>query len=290
MSERLLSIVIVEYDTPEMLARCLDSIGRHLEGVPNEVVVVDNASPQDRVLALDRGRWPFARGIRLPANVGFGQGNNAGVVECRGDVLLLLNPDTELTDGSLVDAVCRFREAAGRELWGFRLHWPDGTFQNSFSAEIRCGDYLLSYSLLARLARFVPRIRSHKYDSAVPDVPTKVGVVYGTAMMMWTDDFRRLGGFDPAYHLYFEDIDLCDRFRSQLAGRIVYHPEVTIIHHVRSASGGAAAPPSREYLASKYRYGRRKCGRAAVAVMVVLDGLAGMARRIRTLSGGSRSA
>lgn len=291
MSEDLLSILIVDYNTPEMLARCLDSIGRHLDGVRKEVVVVDNGSQQDRVLIIDEARWGFARSIRLPGNVGFGKGNNAGVAECRGDVLLLLNPDTELTDGSLDVALGRFRETAGAELWGFRLLWPDGSFQNSFSTEIRCGDYLLSYSLLARLARFVPRIGAHKYGNVAPSVPTEVGVVYGAAMMMRTEDFRRLGGFDPSYHLYFEDVDLCDRFRSQLGGHIVYHPEVSIVHYVRSTSGGAAAPPSREYLTSKYLYGRRKCGPAFVAVMAVLDRLAGVARRVLALARrrGSRS-
>ncbi len=291
MSEDLLSILIVDYNTPEMLARCLDSIARHLHGVAKEVVVVDNGSRQDRVLTIDEARWGFARRIRLPVNVGFGKGNNAGAAECRGDVLLLLNPDTELTGGSLGEAVDRFRETAGTELWGFRLLWLDGSFQNSFSTEIRCGDYLLSYSLLAKLARFVTRIRAHKFGNVVPVLPTEVGIVYGAAMMMRMGDFRRLGGFDPSYHLYFEDVDLCDRFRSQLGGRIVYHPEVSIVHHVRSTSGGAAAPPSREYLTSKYLYGRRKCGRAAVAAMIVLDGLAGVARQVRALAGrrGSRS-
>ena len=273
--DRLLSIVVVNFNTTELLGACLRSLEQHLVGVDFECVVVDNASTVDgfeEVVA----EHAFCRALRLDSNVGFGAGSNAGVAVARGDVLLLLNPDTELVDGSVASAVHEFARSMPFEIQGLGLLWPDGSFQNSFSTSLSYSDYLFAYGPLWRIA---PGVQSrHKYGNREPGAPFEVGVVYGTAMLMRRCDYVAADGFDDAYFMYFEDVDFCDRFRSS-GGAVVQHPEARVVHCVRASSGGARNAPSPAYLESKYLYGRRRFGSLAVLPARLADRLAAFIRR-----------
>jgi GT2 family glycosyltransferase len=94
-----LSIIIVNYNAPAAIAKCLQSIDAHL-ALEKEVIVVDNNSTEEHLDDLAR-QYAFVKVLRLPTNTGFGYANNVGVRNARGEKILLLNSDTELIDASL---------------------------------------------------------------------------------------------------------------------------------------------------------------------------------------------
>jgi GT2 family glycosyltransferase len=110
----MLSIVIVNFNAREHLVNCLQSLVRDRPAVDHEVIVVDNGST-DRTPDTIAVRFPWVKLIRLSANVGFAAGNNAGIRESQGDLLLLLNSDTVVPAGaidSLVQALLAHPDAA----------------------------------------------------------------------------------------------------------------------------------------------------------------------------------
>ena len=104
-----LTIIIVSHNTRSELEACLGSIDQHPPHVTHEVVVVDNASRDGSVAAV-RARWPNVRAIALEENVGFAAANNAGLRQTESELVLLLNSDTLLLDGSIDRLVRAIRE------------------------------------------------------------------------------------------------------------------------------------------------------------------------------------
>jgi GT2 family glycosyltransferase len=155
-------------------------------------------------------------------------------------------------------------------MWGFRLLWPDGQFQNSFSREISYLDFILCYTPLHSLGRYIPRIRDHKCADEVIETPLKVAIVYATAVLLWRKDFMELNGFDRRYFLYYEDVDLCDRFRTLLGGEVIYDPGVSIVHHVQGSAAGNSKVRLEE-LKSRCRYGLSRFGSFRTLVFIVVD-------------------
>jgi GT2 family glycosyltransferase len=165
------------------------------------VVVVDNASTDGSadVVAREHG---WARLVTSPANVGFARGANAGAAATRGDVLVFVNPDAVVEPGAvraLVDALER-TPAAG--IAGGGLAGEDGAWQPG-AARFGVLPHLLLDTTLGRL-----RLRRRRAAYVVD-------WVYGTFMAVRHDVFRALGGFDGAYFLYGEDLDLCHRARER---------------------------------------------------------------------------
>lgn len=255
MSSPIVSIVIVNYNSPKLIARCVDSLHQYID-VENEIIVVDNNSQEENLVDLET-KYFNLKIIRLPENIGFGQANNVGVKNACGEMVLLLNSDTELFDSSINQAIQNFSTNHTTVMWGFKLLWPDGRFQNSFSSEISFLDFLLSYTHISFFEKKIKRIRTHKYTAQIINDIFKVPIVYATAILLWRNDFLTLGGFDRRYFMYFEDIDLCDRFRDVLHGEIYYYPLVSIIHNVKGSSI-KNHKINWIYLKSKYIYGLRK--------------------------------
>ncbi len=270
MNKPAISIVIVNYNSPGLIARCLASIDAFLGGLNKEVIVVDNHSHDEALDDLQR-KYDYLRIIRLAENRGFGQANNIGVEKASSDCVLLLNSDTELIDSSFKDALQIFRQGPAKTLWGLKLLWPDRSFQNSYSREVRLLDILCTYSPLARFTRFSRRVREHKYDGRQLQELQEVEIIYGTAMLLYRDDFVALKGFSSRYFMYFEDIDLCDRFREQLGGHIYYYPFSALVHHVQGSARTKRGAFNAMFLKSKYAYGRGKFGASGMFLMLVLD-------------------
>lgn len=100
-------------------------------------------------------------------------------------------------------------------------------------------------------------MKIHKYLDQSIEGNIEVAIVYGTALMLWKEDFLFLIGFDTKFFMYYEDIDFCDRFRNIMHGTICYSPQATIIHNVQGSSNGNGKIKW-SYLKSKYLYGIHK--------------------------------
>jgi GT2 family glycosyltransferase len=158
-------------------------------------------------------------------NRGFARAGNEGCRLSRGDWLLLLNPDVTL-DGDFLDRALRRAAELVRcdgtaGIIGFGLRNPDGTPQAS------AGPFPTLAGTLARL--LLPRSR-RKYYLRPGDGPRRVDWVTGCCLLVRRACWEDLGGFDPGFFLYYEDVDLCRRARERGWG-VWYDPAVTAVHH-----------------------------------------------------------
>ena len=102
-----LSIIIVNYNAPHLLSQCLISINRYINALPKEVIIVDNNSEIAPLKELE-AQFDYVRVIKLDKNLGFGRANNIGVKNAKGDLILLLNSDTEFYDNSINKTINQF--------------------------------------------------------------------------------------------------------------------------------------------------------------------------------------
>ena len=269
MDSEILSIVIVNYNNPDLIDSCLKSIGKYIGSIKKEIIVVDNNSRLQN-LTLHQESYPELKIIYLPQNMGFGYANNVGVKNAIGDVILLLNSDTEFIDNSFEEMLSQFRLTGLSEGWGPRLIWPDGRFQNSYSKEISFFDFFTSYSLLAFLFKKSRISYQHKYENQEFTKPTGVEVIYATAILVSRANFNEMNGFSNKYFMYFEDVDFCDRFRRQLLGKIIFYPNCTLIHRVKGSSNPKISV-NWGYLKSKYVYAADKFGFFKVFFLKIID-------------------
>lgn len=227
------SIVIVNYNGREDLARCLRSLAQagHAD---DEIIVVDNAST-DGSAAMVEAQFPQARLLRSPRNLGFGDGNNLGAGHARGAYLAFLNPDTEVAPGWL-DALL----AALTETPGAGLATPKILLREDPQRINTCGNDLHLSGLA--LCRGLGQGRDELADR------TAVGAVSGAAFAMRRELFYRLGGFDGSFFLYMEDTDLS--WRARLAGyTCLYVPESVVYHRYALRFG-----PDKTYYQERNRY------------------------------------
>ncbi len=214
--------VVVLHESRDELALLLESL-RGIEG-PRLVVVDTGADDGGAELAREHG----AEVVELRHNPGFGAATNAGLERVHEDVAVLLNPDTIAVDDSLprLAEIARTHEG----LHAPRLLNPDGRVQRS------------AHPLPGTLGAFLPaalpwlpqpiRTRAEPYRS---DTPRTVGWAIAAALAARTSTFRRFP-FDPAIHLFAEDMDVCLRARDE-GVRTVYHPQLTLIHTGRHSVG-----------------------------------------------------
>lgn len=279
-----LSIVIVNYNNPDLLDACLKSIDAFLAEIPKEVIVVDNYSAKHDLLNLQE-KYSFLRVIFLHENTGFGYANNVGVKNATGEILLLLNSDTEFIDKTFEKTLAAFASTQAPELWGPRLVWPSGKFQQSYSKEVSLFDFLSTYTSANVFLKSLQRVRAHKYLGQEFSELTEVDVIYGTAILIRKSDYVKLGGFAKKYFMYFEDLDLCDRFKKVIGGHVKFDPATTLMHRVKGSSADNAF--NLNFVKSQYLYGGAKFGYLLMALIfpldIVLNWILRLARKARNI-------
>lgn len=203
-----LSIVIVNYNVKEFLTQCLESIYRSKTDYAFEVIVVDNASTdsgESRILKA----FPEVRWIANTENVGFGRANNQGFEAAKGTYTLILNPDTVVQEDTLevcIDYLKRHPEVGGLGIKGI-----DGTGQ--FLPESKRGlpTPMTALWKITGLSRIFPKsafFARYHMGHLDPNGNHKVDILVGCFMMVPTALLQEVGGFDPRYFMYGEDIDL----------------------------------------------------------------------------------
>ncbi len=255
-----LSIIIVTYNSAGVLPACLDALAAYPPSCPCEVLVVDNGSTD---ATLDVIRAAGERVIHVPnaGNLGFARGNALGVTRASGDLLLLLNPDTEVTAGAL-DALMHALAAEERR-WvaGACLLAPDGTPATSWGDFPGLGWAFANLAPWRRLGLPVrSRVRLDRTCAGIRDI-TPVDWVSGAAFLIRRSAWHEFGGLHTGFFLYFEETDLCWRVR-EAGGQVVLTPQARIIHN-EGASVGQLSARQRLWLADGFfRYLRRTHGRA----------------------------
>lgn len=244
-----LSVLIVNWNTADDLGRCLLGVGCWVLGsgsttesstqhpTPNtddlQVIVVDNASV-DGSVEMVRGRYPGVTVLALDRNLGYAEGNNLAAEAAQGEWLLFLNPDTVAPDGAS-EALIRFLEEHPKAaLVAPRLVSPDGETQASVRGMPTPVALLAAWFRLNRLGSKSAALTSYRLPGFDYGLTQQAPQPMASAWMVRREAWEDVGPFDPAFPLFFNDVDWC--LRAQRRGwEIWYSADVSIEHR-----GGAS--------------------------------------------------
>jgi GT2 family glycosyltransferase len=222
------SVVIVSFNTRDILRTCLASLKRATGDLDIEVIVVDNAS-HDGSADMVAAEFPGVSLVRSAVNLGFAGGNNAAFGQAHGRHVILLNPDTVLGRDTLGRAIAHMDTAPSVGMAGGRLLNRDGSDEPAARQFPSVFNDFLALSGLA--ARF-PRSRLFgRFDRTWAPVaqPADVDWVPGAFAIIRGEVLAQVGHFDERFFLYYEEVDLCRRIKA--AGwRIRYWPDI-VVHH-----------------------------------------------------------
>jgi len=241
-----LGIVIVSYNTRDLLRTCLQSVYASQGDFAYKVCVVDNASSDGSadMVALE---FPQAHLIANADNVGYPSANNQGLEAFGFSVTpdphsrtpkfaLLLNPDTEVPPDALAQMLEFMAEHPDAGAAGPKLVLPDGSLDLACRRSLPTPEVCF-YKLIG-LARLFPRSRRFgRYNLTYldPDQVAPVGSVVGAFMLVRAEAIAQAGLMDGQFFMYGEDLDWA--YRIQEAGWTVYYnPAVTVLHIKRAAS------------------------------------------------------
>src|SRR5271170_6703256 len=222
------SIVIVSFNTRDVLRECLQSIERESSGLRVETLVVDNNSTDGSPETVQK-EFPEVRLLRSEVNLGFAAANNAAIQAARGRYVVLLNSDAFLCSGSLRLAIESMDQHPKAGLAGGRLAGRDLSSQPS----ARMFPHIITDAfVLTGLAARYPKSRLFgRFDRTWSDLSqaSQVDWVPGTFSIIRREVLDRVGLFDPRFFLYGEEVDLCRRIKK--AGyEIWYWPEIRVVH------------------------------------------------------------
>jgi hypothetical protein len=232
-----LSIIIVSYNTRQLLDDCLVSVAAaELPEGGLEVIVVDNAS-QDGSQEMVQSKHPDVCLLALDENLGFSAANNRGVEISRSEYVLFLNSDTVVEPDALSKPVAYMREHPQIGALTARLIYPNGQrdpdnhrgFPTPWNA-------VCHFSGLSKMRPNDPRVNGYFQAYADFNQTHVVEVIAGSYMLMPRSLVKALGGWDETYFFYGEDIDFCYRI-NQAGYQIVYYPHVTVLHYKGASSG-----------------------------------------------------
>jgi GT2 family glycosyltransferase len=252
-----LNVIVVNFRTPGLTIKCVESMVAQAVAKEEEIIVVDNFS-QDDSLPVLRARLPA--GVQLIAsdrNAGFGAGVNVGIRHANAEYLLVLNPDTYFEFNSVARVLDYMSEDQSVGLVGLDLVNPDRSRQYSarrFYSVLDIGARRISF--LGKLFR--GRIDHHLMrDAWMGRKPFAAEWVMGTGFVIRNDVCKQLNGMDEEYFLYMEDVDLCAR--TWRAGfKVICFPGAQLVHdHQRSSAAGPFTFAGRMHLRSLLRFARR---------------------------------
>jgi N-acetylglucosaminyl-diphospho-decaprenol L-rhamnosyltransferase len=228
------AVVIVNHNTRDDVLACLESLP---EAGADEIVVVDSGSTDGSVAAV-RDAHPEVAVVPLE-NVGYGRGANAGVARTSAPYVIVANADTRFAPGSLRSLAAALEAEPAVGAAGPLVRYPDGRYQASARRFPTLGQ-AAGHALLGLWWPGNPWTRSYRMLDADPLAPRDVDWLSGCAMALKRDAFLEVGGFDPGYFMFVEDVDLGYRLR-QAGWRVRFEPRAQVMHAVGASTGGARA-------------------------------------------------
>jgi N-acetylglucosaminyl-diphospho-decaprenol L-rhamnosyltransferase len=224
VSELSVTAVIVNYNAGDLLLPCIRSLRD--DGVA-DVVVVDNGSSDGSLDALGAAE-PAVKVVPLGRNLGYGSAVNRGAHDVTADCLLIMNPDTLVEPGMVKALVAALERGPRVGIAGPRIEEPDGSLYPSARTFPSLADAIghAFLGLIVPSNPFTRRYRMLDWDHATA---RDVDWLSGACLLVRRRAFEEIGGFDEAYFMYLEDVDLC--WRMQRAGwGVTYEPSARLVH------------------------------------------------------------
>lgn len=215
-----LSVIILNYNTKELLEDCLNSVKAHMDEVSMEVIVSDNSST-DGGPDMVKKKFPWVKLLEGP-NDGFSAGNNRARPFVNGEMVLFLNPDTLVHDNVFGWTVRYLKEHKEVGAVTCKLVLPDGSMDRDVRR--RFPTPRISFNRL-----ILGKTREYYYED-IPDTSThEVEAIQGAFFLSWKKILDKVGWFDEGYFFDGEDVDLCYQIH-KLGYKLIYYPDVYITH------------------------------------------------------------
>jgi GT2 family glycosyltransferase len=250
-----LSVSLISLNQREDLARLLPTLQPAAEAANAEILVVDNRS-RDGTDEFLRANYPQVRAVHNEARAGYGENHNLNLARAQGRYFLIMNTDMVLHDA---DGLARLRDYMDDHpqaaISTLKVLNEDGTIQGLNKRYPTVLDLFLRGVLPRRWQPlFQQRMNRYEMRDVGYDAECDVEFISGAFMFCRTQVLKDLGGFDPGYFLYFEDVDLCRRV--QLSHRTVYVPVATAAHFWRR-DAHKSRMHRKWFVGSSLRYFRR---------------------------------
>lgn len=265
MSTPDVSILIVHTFEKRLVRQTLRSLRRAAPQLTYEVVVIDN-NPLAGMSDVLRREFPEVRYVVMEENRGFGHAMNAGIRAAGGKYVLIFNPDIVVAGGALEELFAYMEANPDVGIVGPRLNNPDGTLQHSCFRYHQPMIPVYRRTPLGRLPHAKAAIDHFLMVDVDHSRTMDVDWLMGSALFSRRATLERVGMFDDGFFMYLEDTDLCRRFW-EAGQRIVYNPNVAMVHYHRRASNDGSllrqlfSQLTRQHIRSAIRYFRKYRGK-----------------------------
>lgn len=225
------SIIIINYNTWKMTKECIDSIYTHIQNIPYEVIVVDNGSKDESKEFFEADKR--VKYIYSNDNLGFGVANNLGVSAAEGKFILLLNSDTIVLNNILSYFLSAYYSEPNIGALGCRLYDAKLNYTHSYSNFIT-----IKRELQNNTRKYLDKLNIHIKGTNPKTYPSEssfyVEYITGADLFMSKDTFIKIGGFDPHFFMYCEEVDMQERMsKIGLKMKIISGPKII---HLEGAS------------------------------------------------------
>ena len=251
-----LSIVIVTHNSLSLVEECLRSIEQYPPSFSFETIIIDNAST-DGTPEMIAGKFENVRLVANDENTGYSRGVNQGIKLGSGRMILILNPDIVLREGSIDNLIAFMDKTPHAGIAASKLLYLDGRIQYS------CRRFYTLQALIFRrtfLGKLLPRakpLREHLMTDYDHEEVREVDWVTGACMLARREAIEKVGLMDERFFLYFEDIDWCYRMKNQ-GWSVFYVPQSVMIHRFERASAKSVfRKPFIIHLLSMLRYAEK---------------------------------
>lgn len=253
----LLTFVVVNRNTADLLIRCLDCIFASELPESSQVIVVDNGSADDSVARV-RAAYPEVEVIEAGRNLGFAAANNRAFEKALGRYLMLVNTDALLEKECAARLLDLMESNPRTGMAGPQLLNQDGSLQTSYEAVPTLATETLNRSLLKRL--FPKRFPGKNRRMSGPE---PVEALIGAVMFIRREALEKVGGFDEDYFFFLEETDLAVRMR-KAGWQVVHHPGAKAIHLQGSTAKTYQAAARIEFYRSRYLFFQKHYGLPAM--------------------------
>lgn len=261
-----ISIIIINWNTRQMLLDCIASIYETVRKTSFELFVVDNGSADGSVDAVER-YFPSVKVIANNSNEGFARANNYALRIMHGRYAVLLNSDTLAREGSIERLISFMDSHSDVGICGSQLLNPDGSKQTSYG---RFPTIISEFASKGILRFFAPNayrnLFTFKYGKG--ERPLSVDFINGACMVVRREAIAQVGLLDEDYFFFYEEIDWCRRIKD--AGWLVYNvPDAAIVHFGGVSTKELSLRARAESWRSRYLYFKKSLRLGAVGTFLL---------------------
>ncbi len=233
MNQKILNIIVTHYKTHEILRMCLDSIKKNIEDIDYDVSVADSNTDFKKISEMEK-EYPEVRFIKNKDNLGFSKIVNPVIKETNGDYIFIINADIlfKKRSSNISEMMDYLKKNEDVGVLSPRLTNKDASFQQNYFRNYTFMTVLARRTLFGKTNIGKKAINRFKYeDKKNVKEPLEVDWLMGSAFLMKRSRLNKVGTyFDDRFFMYFEDVDLCRRFKKN-GFRVVYYPMAEFIHH-----------------------------------------------------------